>query len=74
MREGLWSDSHVTLKWEIKGLGEEPIFSATALTANAIRTSLKLKMGLRGERLVTNHLNRYAAMMFLMPKMAALWP
>jgi hypothetical protein len=52
----------------------ETFFSATAPTTNAIRTSLELKMGLRGERLVTNHSNRYAVIMLLMPKMAALWP
>lgn len=52
----------------------ETFFSATAPTTNAIRTSLKLKMGLRDDRLVTNHSDRYAAMMLLMPKMAVLWP
>jgi hypothetical protein len=52
----------------------ETFFSATVPTTNAIWASLKLKMGLHGERLVTNHSNLYAAMMILMPKMATLWP
>jgi len=51
----------------------ETFLSATAPTTNAIRTSLKLKMGLGGEKLATNHSNRNASMTLLMTKKSALW-
>jgi hypothetical protein len=75
MSEGLWNDRDVTRKGERNQRTWRGIFlDDTATPTNAIQTGLKLKMGLRGERVATNHSNCDADMMFLMQKMAALWP